>query len=242
MTRKGMFLLLGVIYAALGQTSWGQRASNWRAYRMADGMPESACISVVVAPNGKVLARHLGAPFLSELDGYNVSVLPSPPGRNRVYESPGGQLWTVSSEGLQEFHDGAWLLHPIPEIAGENRPDTARLSDSIALCPVRQGLVLMALADSLIEFNAETLERPRTAALRRASQTGLERFTGMILARDGGLWIAGARGLAKTSVAVRNLKPESDWQEYLAPTALQIKNLREPREDADGVVTVVGEY
>src|SRR5437588_3820115 len=96
-------IFLGMAMVVLGQASWGQRASNWRAYRMADGLPESSCVAVAVAPNGKIVARHFTAGSLSELDGYSIIVQPTPPGRGRVYESPGGQLWTVNSEGLQEF-------------------------------------------------------------------------------------------------------------------------------------------
>ncbi len=234
-------IFLGLAIVALPETSWGQRASNWRAYRMADGMPESACVAVSVAPNGKVVARHFGAASFSELDGYNITVQPSPPGRNRIYESPGGQLWTVNPEGLQEFKDDAWIAHSVPELTAEFRAGVARLSDSVALCPVRQGVVLVALTDGLFEFNADRPEHPRTTLLRRAGQTGLEKFTGMIVARDGGLWIAGARGLAKAPAPVRNLKPESEWQEYLAPATLGIQNLREPHEDAEGVVTTIAE-
>ena len=206
MTRKGILLLLGLLPAVLGQISWGQRASSWRAYRMGDGLPESACVSVSLAPNGKVLARHLNAGALSELEGYSVRVAPAPPGRSRIYGSPGGQLWVVNSEGLQEFRDGAWLGHTVVEIAAQFRPGAARLSDSVPLCPVRQGLVLIALTDSLIEFNSEMPERSRTSVLRNAAQTGLKHFSGMLLARDGSLWLAGARGLARSKSQARNLK------------------------------------
>src|SRR5207302_11317821 len=110
--KSALPIFLGVVLVALGQTCCGQRASNWRAYRMADGLPESACVAVTVAPNGKIVARHFTTASLSELDGYNIVVQPAPPGRSRVYESPGGQLWTVNPEGLQELKDNAWIMHP----------------------------------------------------------------------------------------------------------------------------------
>src|ERR1035437_8814527 len=63
MTPKGLILLLGATLVALVETSWAQKPPdwpvNWRVYRMADGLPESACVSVTLAPQGKVLARHL---------------------------------------------------------------------------------------------------------------------------------------------------------------------------------------
>src|ERR1035438_6628727 len=121
MTSKGWMLLLGAAFIALAEMSWGQKPSEWpvnlRVYRMADGLPESACSAVALTPQGKVLARHLKSGSVSELDGYTISVIPSPGvGIGRVYQSPGGQLWAVVAEGLQEFKDGEWMLHPVPEI------------------------------------------------------------------------------------------------------------------------------
>src|SRR5205807_4688575 len=113
--------------------------------------------------------------------------------------------------------------------------------DSVALCPIRQGLVLIALNDSLLEFNSEIPERSHTSVLRKAAPTGLKQFSGMIMARDGSLWLVGARGLARSKGQARNLKADSPWQEYLPPADLHIQNLREPHEDADGVLTVVAE-
>ena len=57
----------------------------------------------------------------------------------------------------------------------------------------------------------------------------------MEVARDGGLWITGERGLGKAP------KLKNAWSDYLPPESLQIKNLREPREDDEGGVTVVAE-
>jgi hypothetical protein len=45
MTPNGRLLLLGVASAwlALAMTARAQRISNWRVYKKADGLPESAC-------------------------------------------------------------------------------------------------------------------------------------------------------------------------------------------------------
>ena len=61
-------------------------------------------ISVAVGANGKILAKHFSLPAVSELDGYGVSVISAPElGRNRIYESPGGQLWTVTPTQVWPF-------------------------------------------------------------------------------------------------------------------------------------------
>ena len=77
--------------------------------------------------------------------------------------------------------------------------------------------------------------------LLSAAQTQLEKFSGLTLARDGGLWIAGARGLAKVSGPVRNLRPDSEWHDFVLPESLQIHNLQEPHEDDEGTVTALAE-
>ncbi|MGO8926829.1 MAG: ATP-binding protein [Limisphaerales bacterium] len=246
MTPKGWMLLLGVALLAPVETSWGQKPSswpvNWRVYRRADGLPEPACISVALAPQGKVLARHLKSGAVSELDGYTVNVIPSPgPGTGRVQQSPGGQLWAVVAEGLQEYKNGQWVLHPVPEIAAEFRARLPRAIDPIPSCPARQGVVVFLLPDRLLQFNAEDPDSPHSEILLTAAQTRLESFSSMALARDGGLWVAGARGLLKVPGPVRNLKPGAKWHDYSPPEPHSFQNLKEPRENEAGVVTALAE-
>jgi signal transduction histidine kinase/ligand-binding sensor domain-containing protein len=241
MTSKGL-LFLSAALLALAQRSWGQKPFNWRVYKTADGLPESSCLSVAISPQGKVLVRHFDAPLVSELDGYSISTLPAPEGRSRVYESPGGQLWTVVSEGLQEFRDGSWMLHPITEFATQPRVGGSSMVNPTPLCPVRQGVVILLLPERVWEFNLENLDHPRLLVLRLAEQTHLEHFSSMGIARDGGLWISGTRGLAKVPAPLRNLKSTTEWQEFLLPSALAIQNLQEPHEDDAGGVTMMGEF
>jgi signal transduction histidine kinase len=246
MTPKGLILFLGATLVALPGSSWGQKPSSWpvnvRVFRMADGLAESACISVSVAPQGRILGRHLKSPSISRLDGYTVTTLPAPAtGNSRIYESPGGQLWTVVAEGLQEFRNDNWVLHPVPEIAAEFRDHSPRLIDPVPLCPVRQGVVLFLLPDRLLEFNIEAADHPRTEVLLAATQTRLEKFLGLTVARDGGLWIAGARGLVKVAGPVRNLRRDSEWHDFVPPESLRLSNLQEPHEDEEGAVTAVAE-
>ena len=177
-------LLLGAALVASAETSWSQKPSTWpvnvRAYRAVDGLPESTCISVTLAPHDKVLVRHLKSTSISQLDGYSVALIPAPEtGHGRVYESPGGQLWTVVAAGLQEFQNGNWVLHPVPEIAAEFRVRVPDLVDPIPLLPVRQGVVLLLLPNRLLEFSAEDPDHPRTETLLAASQTQIEVEAGL---------------------------------------------------------------
>jgi signal transduction histidine kinase/ligand-binding sensor domain-containing protein len=227
---------------ALIRPSWGQKSSAWQFYNLADGLPESACVSVTAVQQGKVVVRHLRQPFISELDGYGINPVPAPENSvGRVYESPGGQLWTVVPGGLQEYKNDAWVFHPVPEIAQRPPPSRFATRSSLPLYPTRQGRVLFLLPESLMEFNAENPDRPVTEILRTANQTALRKFSGMTLGRDGGLWICGPGGFAKVAGPLRSIKPDSEWKEYRLPDSLQVKDLSEPREDETGSVTAIGE-
>src|SRR5258706_6997461 len=241
MTRTGCLFL--AVFMALAETSWCQRYSNWRVFKTADGLRESGCISVSVGANGKIRAKHLTLQFVSELDGYGFSVIPAPDlGRNRIYESPGGQLWTVTPTGLAEFRSGSWVLHPIPEIAAAYPAGSPLLMPPVPLYVIKQDRVVFLLADRLLLFDAEVPDHPRIEVLREAGKTGLENFLSMAPARDGRLWITGRRGLASTPLPARWQKVESDWQEYLLPPTMDIQNLQQPLQDQDGAgVTCVAE-
>ena len=73
---------------------------------------------------------------------------------------------------------------------------------------MRQGRVLILLPDRLLQLNAEDPDHAQVERLRRADQTALGAFTAMTPARDGGLWISGARGVAKIAGPLRQLKPD----------------------------------
>jgi len=242
MAPKRWFILLGAAFVALAQTGWGQMVSCWRIYGVADGLPKYTCVSVSVTPQGKVLARNLDSTVIAELDGYTVSTFPGPAGViGRIGASPDGQLWAMTRQGLQEWKNGAWALYPVAEIAAEFRTGDSRSAPHIPFCPVKQGHVVFLLPDRLMEFNAEDPDHPHTTILRAAGQTQLGEFHGMVVARDGGLWISGARGLARMPGPAGNLKPDGEWREYIPPASLGIQNLQEPQEDNQGGITAVGE-
>jgi len=239
MMRNAMTVLLSAAIATLAVPSLGQRAPNWRAYKLADGLPESGCVSVTVSSQGRVVVRHLRAAAASKLDGYAITMVPAPEGTNRIYESPGGQLWTIGRSVLQEYREGSWVTHPLPEVFGP--VGSSSLSGPVALYPVRQGLVICLLPDRLLEFDFAVSGGSVTTVLRKADQTQLERFTAMAAARDGGLWVAGARGLAKIPGPLKNLKGDNVWQEHLFPTEPQVQNLGQLYEDEAGGVAGVAE-
>jgi len=229
-------LLFVTVLTVSAQVTTVPSSSHWRAYTTADGLPQNACISVTIGSSGKIFVRHPRATAISRLDGYSTMTIPAP-GTNyhRVYESPGGQLWLVSSEGLQEFREGSWTLHRVPEIAEQFRAGLTNIS----LCPVRLGQVLVLLKDKLMRFDADEPDKSQIVLLHRVEQTRLEHFTDMKLARDGGLWISGERGVAKVAGPVRSLNADSGWRELIPPSELEVQNFQAVREGPAGNWTAV---
>ena len=250
MKPRAALLLLAMALLAQAQTLFAQPTNHWRVFTQADGLAENACVSVTLGASGNVLVRHLKSASVSVLDGYDVTIIPEPgTWRHRVYESPGGQLWSVIPSGLQEFRDGQWVSYGVPEIAEHFQ---AGRTNEIPLLPVRQGRVLVLLPDRLLQFGAEDPEQPRVEILRRAEQTTLGVFTAMIATRDGALWLAGTRGFEMNAGPVRNLRPDQDWvatnqapAEWLArqvetPSSdeLSVRRIFDVAQDHDGVLWV----
>jgi len=236
---KGRFFQIAAALIALAPAAFAQRY-DWRLFRASDGMSETRCVSVTASQNGKVLVKHVNSDSISELNGYTITSFPSPEvGRNRVYESSAGQLWTVTSGGVAEYRDGAWKTHPIPEISKLLNSVAPLVASPIPIRVIRQGRVLILLPDSLLLLNAED---STTTLLQSAGQTGLGKFLGMTIARDGTLWISGSHSLEHSSTGVRNLRPEDAWQEFTAPAGVPAENFELPLQDLDGEgITCLGE-
>src|ERR1700691_3292362 len=106
-TLKRCVLFSAFVFFALAQGRCQQRAP-WREFNLAAGFPESSSRSVTVSANGAALAA--GSPLrqLCQFDGYEAKSVPLPEGPARVYQSPAGQLWTITGQGLWTMKDHAW--------------------------------------------------------------------------------------------------------------------------------------
>src|SRR5437016_6198630 len=102
MTRKSWLFPAALAVLMAAAEAAAQRASDWRVYKIKDGMPTAACSSITVGPHGFVWVRHASAQAITELDGYELRVTLTPGhGADRVYASPGGLLWSLYPDGLQ---------------------------------------------------------------------------------------------------------------------------------------------
>jgi len=213
--------LLALTAALAGLTATAGEATNaWRLFTRADGLAENTCVSLTVGASGNVLVRHAKSGVVSVLDGYEITTVPAPgTNRGRVYESPGGQLWTVAGDGLLEFRDGAWRPHPVPQIAAHFR---AGATNEVRLQPVRQGRVIILLPGETLKLDASDPERPwlESAAeppARPAAVTAVALPESFAVRHvydtqagpDGTVWVATSDGLF--------VRPRELWASVTAP-------------------------
>jgi signal transduction histidine kinase len=235
-------LLALVLMFGFGAGAWGQNAAHWSSFKMADGLSEPVFNTVTVTPQGQVIATSPGAPLAANLDGYSVSNFPAPPGNlGRIVEGFGGQRWALATGGLAEFEDGHWKVHFVPELESRLR---SFMPGQIAIpqfMPTRTGCVLILVADQLAEFNAGNPGRATSRVCRRAADTRIGDFTGMVASRDGGLWISGAHGVARVPGPLKNLDTNTVWQEFAIPAAMNLNDLSAPVADPNGGLTLLAE-
>jgi signal transduction histidine kinase len=171
------------VLLALGTMAAAPALPHWRAFTKADGLPENACVSLTVGSGGNILLRHVRSATVSVFDGYEFTPVAAPDtNRSRIYESPGGQLWTVTRDGVLEFREGEWSPHAVPQIAAHFRAGNI---NEIRLQPVRQGRVLIFLPDECLQLDAadpahaqiERLAPPGSAGVSPAGSAPLETST-----------------------------------------------------------------
>jgi signal transduction histidine kinase/ligand-binding sensor domain-containing protein len=247
-------LILGTIQC-VSLSVLGDRNSNWRMFKAADGLPETYCGAVTVSPRGNVWVKHGDAGQISVYDGYKIQTLPSPGHDNyRVYESRTGQLWSLYASGLAVYAAGQWVYHPVPEIRAQIQADFRRQvrqlpllpaerdrvlifgqMRQIPLLPAERDRVLFLLPDKLMEYDSAN----RTATiLKLASETGLGKFMEMTEARDGGVWVTGQKGVARFPGPLRHLRAGAACQEFLLDDSWHVENLRRPFESSQGALTM----
>ncbi|MDB6028792.1 MAG: Histidine kinase [Verrucomicrobiales bacterium] len=217
-----------------------QTGSRWRVFKTSDGLDDSLCTAVTVSQRTNVWISHFQNGFVTGYDGYSAQKAVAPGiGPFRIYETPGGQMWATSNDGVQELRDQRWVDYPITEIRSLVSTNSLAPLRQVSLFPIKQGHVLIALPDRLIEFSNEQV--PKTTLLRLGSTTALQRFSDLAPARDGGVWVAGAKGLGRIRGPLRNIAPDVTLEELIPPADLGLFNFQRPFEDDEGGITMVAE-
>ncbi len=168
---KQTFSFVMALLAVISTGFAAPQANHWRAFTKADGLRENSCVSVTVGAAGNILVRHARQNSISIFDGYEFSTFPAPgTNRGRLYESPGGQLWTVTRDGLLEFREGEWSPHPVPQVAAHFR---AGRTNEVRLQPIRQGRVLILLPEETLQLDASDPEQPLIEPVARPAITNV---------------------------------------------------------------------
>jgi hypothetical protein len=230
-TLKRCVLSSAFIFVVLARGHCRQAAS-WREFNRTVGFPESSFRSVTIADNGAILAVSSTSSRFCLFDGYEAKSFPLPKEAERVYQSPAGQLWTLTSQGLWTMKDQEWKLYPLPDLA------RAPAASQCSLCPVRLNVVLCLLPDRLVECSIEDPATPPVQTLHSVAETKIGRFSSMITGVEDELWVLGERGLARLSGPRRSLTASSDWREFIPPESLHLQHLRHLQPDEGGVTLV----
>jgi signal transduction histidine kinase len=230
-TMKPAVLIPAVALLAL-TTGYCRQAAPWREFNQAHEFPDSSFRSVTVAESGAILAVSSAPSRLCIFDGYEAKSVSLPEGAARVYQSPSGQLWTLTTQGLWTMREQHWILYPMPDLTA------SEAINQIPLSPVRLNVVLCLLPDRLIECSAENPAALRTQTLRAAADGKIGRFTAMVTGVEDELWILGEHGLARVSGPRRNLTASSTWREFIPPASLHLLHLQHPQPDENGVTMV----
>src|SRR5208282_5562793 len=158
-TLKRSLVLPALVFVVLAR-GYSQEAASWREFNAGEGFTESSFRSVTIAESGAVLAVSSAPSRLCLFDGYEAKSMPVPEGAARVYQSPAGQLWTLTAQGLWTMKGQEWKLYPLPDLAA------APAANQFSLCPIRLNVVLCLLPDRLIECSAEDQATFRVQTLR----------------------------------------------------------------------------
>ncbi|HUA65892.1 MAG TPA: ATP-binding protein [Alphaproteobacteria bacterium] len=236
------FIILASALFMLPKNGPAQGAVHWSIYKTADGLAQPVYNSLFLTPQGNLIGVNFNSSLVCKLDGYSVSNFSIPfKSIQCVSESPGGQLWALSSKQLLELRNGVWVQHPLADIIGQSGSTPPQARNVPEFLPVRQGCVILLFPKSLVEFSAADPAHPQTTVIRTAAQMNIGQFSGLVLSPDGGLWICGEHGAAKTATLARNLSPNATWQTFNLPEAIQLVNLSGPQPDDDGGITFIAE-
>lgn len=245
-TVTNMFRIIGmglrflfILCASIGMTgsTLADELYHRRVFTANDGLNDTYASAIAWSPRGNIWVKHRDTDSISVMDGFSVQTLPSP-GKDsyRIYESRTGQLWSLYPDGLAKFIAKQWVYYYIPEIRSEIQSQPLRRVRQIPLVPAEHNRVLFLLSDRLMQFDSA---REKVLELKNVESTGLGRFIEMTEARDGGLWISGASGLAKVIGPLRQISAASQWRIENIAARLGASTLQRLFEDDHNRVATV---
>src|SRR6266567_2833718 len=224
-------------------------ASSWRFWSKADGLAESWVFGLSAGIDGRVVAKHGDVPSDTELDGYQVTGVPSRHGYGRLRSArgsefaPAKELWTFDTEGILILDRFGWHKYPDSDIAEfAKASEMARVpyfiyslvryrtparKDRMDVVPLDSGSGIIMFPGRLLEWNRKTGAK---RVIRIAAETALARFTDVEASPGGGYWVTGEHGLGQ----VKEVGGHLQWKEFRAPSNLY--EFESPVEGSGGEV------
>lgn len=229
------------IYLLTGSPLCGESLrTDWRFFTASDGLAESWCSYITLGPDDKVWVSHGLINEISWLDGWPtedgkfVHTMPNPGPDLEVYESRSGQLWSVYSNGIQLFKDGAWVQYPVEEIDNPYEPDVI-IRSLTPFAPGEENELYYLLPNRLMKYNVAD---KRNEIIIQAAEVGFGKFNDMIPARLGGVWITCDKGIVRYGPVAD--PAEFHWRKF-SPGFSGLGNFQKPVEGATGELFVVAE-
>lgn len=245
------FCLGALLLCLLAGGVTGRAQVNWRSFtREADDLAVGSPTYLSFSPNprGNLWIRHKDEPFLTRLNGYEAKTILGPTGTAastllafRVYESVTGQLWMRHPEGVQWLEGDNWVVGQVPEIRADLVSNPWRIARPTPLLPAEYNRLLILLGDRLLKFDALTKQ---SYVLRDSGSVGLERFSDMLPASEGGIWILADNGVARVPADKGRLDQvtvNTVWETYPLPAELGVRNPQRPFEDGRGGLLMLAE-
>jgi signal transduction histidine kinase/ligand-binding sensor domain-containing protein len=227
----------------------GRAQVNWRSFtREADDLAALNPTYLTFSPRGNLWVRHKDEPFLTRLNGYEAKTILGPTGAGassllafRVYESVTGQLWMRHPEGVQWLEGANWVVGQVPEIRADLVANPLRVARPTPLLPAEYNRLFILLGDGLLKFDALTKQ---SYVVKDSGMVGLDRFSDMLPASEGGIWILAENGVARVPADKGRLDQvtvNTVWETYPLPEELGVRNPQRPFEDGRGGLLMLAE-
>lgn len=225
MVKRSVLALL-LLLSGMACAAWSDiHSQHFRYWNASDGLAESWSYWINKSPLGHILIGHGEVGEFSWLDGYFVHVLPSPGAYNEVQESPLGQFWALSGQGLQTLIGKQWKEFPVAEIAGAD--------GDVHMLPGVDDQVLFLLPDRLMAFHAD---RQETMEIKRADAGRIGRFISLHRTGSQSIWITGQHGLARVRKPDSPLDATVTWEEFPCPESAGLRDFVYVAEAPDGAL------
>jgi signal transduction histidine kinase/CheY-like chemotaxis protein len=193
----GLLFLLFLPLMADGQT-------GWRFWTAADGLAESYCQTLALAPDGTAWVRHGQVDRMSVLNGYSVSRIAEPRAARevnwdllaRVHAGMPRDAWTIEDGSLKRYANLCWTAMNSPAWPGR----------MLAAVPMGADRVWVLFPDRLAEYHASSTS---WTVLKESSETSIGQFSVMVRGLGTDVWISGVHGAGR--LEIRSDARESRW-------------------------------